>query len=216
MELQLNQPNPNNITAFVLGNGKSRLEINHHALKPHGVVFACNAIYREFEPDYLVAVDVKMVNEIIAAGYHTKHPVWTNPNKGVTTKKGLNFFNPHRGWSSGPTALMLAIEKGHKHIFIMGFDYEGNNGKFNNVYADTYNYKKSTDTATYHGNWLTQTEKIIKDWNNVSFHRVIPENGYIPDKLRILKNLKHITVKDFHNMYQGTIYNIETNQKSTI
>jgi hypothetical protein len=157
-----------------------------------------------------------MVREIEKSGYQLTNQVWTNPNKGVLKVPNINFFNPHKGWSSGPTALMLAIEKGHKNIFIMGFDYEGHKGKFNNVYADTYNYKKSTDTATYHGNWLTQTEKIIKDWNSVSFHRVIPENGYIPDKLRILKNLKHISVKDFHNMYEGTIYNLETDQKSTI
>jgi hypothetical protein len=33
-----------------------------------------------------------MVNEIIAAGYHKKHQVWTNPNKGIQTKHHINFF----------------------------------------------------------------------------------------------------------------------------
>lgn len=208
--------NPSNEIAFVLGNGKSRSTLNHHALMPYGVVFACNAMYREFEPDYLIAVDVKMVNEIVASGYHKKHPVWTNPNKGITSKKGLNFFNPHRGWSSGPTALVFAAERGHKHIFIFGFDYEGIQGKFNNIYADTYNYKKSTDSATYHGNWLSQTERIIRDHRSVNFTRVIPDNGFIPEKLKNLKNLSHMTYSEFKAYYPDCIYDQENLQKSTI
>ena len=208
--------NPSNEIAFVLGNGNSRLVLNHNALMPYGVVFACNAMYREFEPDYLIAVDVKMVNEIVASGYHKRHSVWTNPNKGITSKKGLNFFNPHRGWSSGPTALMFAVERGHKHIFIFGFDYEGARGKFNNVYADTYNYKKSTDTATYHGNWLNQTERIMRDYKSVNFTRVISENGFIPEKLKNLKNLSHLTYKEFQIHYPDCIYNTENAQKTII
>jgi hypothetical protein len=58
-----------------------------------GVVYGCNAQYREYNPHYLIAVDVKMVNEIVAAGYHKTHQVWTNPNKGIQTKVGINFFS---------------------------------------------------------------------------------------------------------------------------
>ena len=216
MELQLKQQNPNNEVAFVLGNGTSRTRLNHSALKPHGTVFACNAIYREFEPDFLIAVDVKMVNEIIASGYHTSHSVWTNPNKGITSKKSINFFSPHKGWSSGPTALNFAAERGHKDVYIFGFDYEGLSGKLNNVYADTYNYKKSTDSATYYGNWLNQTEKIIREFKNTRFYRVIQTGSFIPDKLSILKNVKHITYEEFEKSYPGTIYSTENDQKSTI
>ena len=212
----MKQQNPSNEPAFVLGNGKSRLILNHAALKPLGTVFACNAIYREFDPDYLIAVDVKMVNEIINSGYHKEHSVWTNPNKGVISKKGINFFAPHKGWSSGPTALNFAVEKGHKDVYIFGFDYQGINGKLNNVYADTYNYKKSTDTATYHGNWLNQTEKIIREFKNIRFFRVVQPGDFIPDKLTNYKNLKHITYEEFNKLYPGTIYSTENDQKSTI
>ena len=96
MELQLKQPQQSD-PAFVLGNGVSRLSIDTNYLLRTGTVYGCNAIYRECEPHYLIAVDVKMINEIITAGYHKNHAVWTNPNKGVTTKHGINFFNPHNG-----------------------------------------------------------------------------------------------------------------------
>jgi hypothetical protein len=198
MEPQLNLQQ-NNI-AFVLGNGKSRLEINAADLLSKGKVYGCNAQYREYNPHYLIAVDAKMVNEIVESGYHNTHQVWTNLTKGIKNREGLNFFSPSRGWSSGPTALLMAAEAGYKDIYILGFDFQGIGGKLNNVYADTTNYRSSTDNATYFGNWLHQTEWIIREYKHVNFYRVINKNGFIPDKLNSkLKNLKHIDYKDFKN-----------------
>ena len=212
------QPNPDNNKeiAFVLGNGKSRLNINLEALKAHGTVFGCNALYREFEPDHLVAVDVKMINEIIASGYHKNHSVWTNPNKGINSKSNINFFSPHKGWSSGPTALWFACSLSYKNIYIFGFDYQGSEGKFNNVYADTFNYKKSSDSATFFGNWLNQTERTIKEYKNINFFRVIEEGWFIPDKLVGLPNLQHITFEKFEEKVSGCIYNDKIAQKHII
>jgi len=202
--------------AFVLGNGTSRLSLKHNNLLDKGTVYACNAIYREFEPHYLVAVDVKMVNEIVASGYHKSHTVWTNPNKGIGTKHYLNFFNPHKGWSSGPTALWLACGHGYKEIFIFGFDYSGANGRFNNIYADTYNYKKSSDVATFHGNWLSQTEKTIREYKNIKFYRVINPGDFIPDQLGVqLQNLKHMTYDEFGNRFIDCV-NVSENLQKTI
>jgi len=212
----LKQHQPNN-PAFILGNGKSRLTIDPKSLLPLGTVYGCNAQYREFDPHFLIAVDVKMVNEIIAAGYHKTHSVWTNSNKGISSKHGINFFNPHKGWSSGPTALWFACTQGHKEVYILGFDYLGENGKFNNVYADTYNYKKSSDTATFYGNWLSQTEKVIKEFNKVKFYRVINQGDFRPDKLGpTLPNLNHITYDDLAKKFPATIYTIENDQKTII
>lgn len=199
----MKQHQPNN-HAFVLGNGKSRLAINARSLLDIGTVYACNAVYREFSPHFLVAVDVKMVNEIVKSNYHLHNDVWTNPNKSLTTKEGLNFFHPHRGWSSGPTALVLAASKGHKNIYILGFDYEGIDGKVNNVYSDTENYRKSTEPATYFGNWLTQTAKVIKEFKNVNFYRVTSDSGFIPDKLKNISNLYHITYEKFIEQFKLT------------
>jgi hypothetical protein len=165
---------------------------------------ACNAVYREFSPHFLVSVDVKMINEIVEHGYHVTNEVWTNPNKSIKNIEHLNFFNPHKGWSSGPTALWLAASKDMQAIYILGFDYEGVNGKVNNVYADTKNYRSSRETATFYGNWLNQTYTVIKEFKATNFIRVIPAGGFIPDKLKLLPNLNHITyekfVKDFPNI----------------
>lgn len=214
---QVKQSNQQNNVAFVLGNGTSRLSLNHNTLLDKGIVYACNAMYREFEPHYLIAVDVKMVNEIVASGYNKTHAVWTNPNKGISTKQHLNLFNPHKGWSSGPTALWFASEQGHRDIYLFGFDFQGLQGRFNNVYADTYNYKKTSDTATFHGNWLTQTERTIKDFRHTQYYRVINPGDFVPDQLGIqVKNIKHITYDEFNSRYPGCTYTAETVQKTTI
>ncbi len=190
-------------TAFVLGNGTSRASVKSQELKTFGKVYGCNALYRTFDPDYLIAVDVKMVLEINKAGYQHKHNVWTNPNKSYQKMSNLNFFQPSKGWSSGPTALWLASQHGYEKIFILGFDYKGldEGKKLNNMYSDTVNYKKSTEGATFFGNWLRQTVSVIKDNPNIMLYRVIASDNYIPEELNKFVNVEHITTDTFKKIY---------------
>jgi hypothetical protein len=185
--------------AFVLGNGKSRLNIKVKKLRKHGAIYGCNALYREFDPDCLIAVDPKMIIEICDAGYQKQHQVWTNPNTRYTKYQNLNFFKNPRGWSSGPTALLKACTDGHQEIFILGFDYYGIGDYFNNVYADTKNYKRSTDTATFYGNWMRQTETVMKEYPYVKFFRVIDGNVKRIVEWDVINNFRHTT---YDEMYQ--------------
>jgi len=190
-------------TAFVLGNGVSRAPVSVEQLTQHGKIYGCNALYRTFAPDYLVAVDIKMVLEIAKAGYQHHHPVWTNPNRTYEKITNLNYFSPSKGWSSGPTALWLASQHQYERIYILGFDYRGTNeGKqFNNMYADTVNYKKSTDSATFFGNWLRQTVSVLKDNPNIDFVRVIAPDNCCPVELNKFNNLTTITVEEFKKIF---------------
>ena len=190
-----------NKTAFVLGNGTSRKSIDLNQLKEHGTVYGCNALYREFEPDYLVAVDTKMVLEINKTGYQHSHTVWTNSNRAFNGMNGFKFFNPSKGWSSGPTALWLASTHDTQDIYILGFDYQGLDDKLNNVYADTINYKKSHERATFHGNWLKQTVTTCQKFDKKRYIRVLGDNLFIPKEFSKLHNLTHITVEEFKNTF---------------
>ena len=188
-------------TAFVLGNGTSRKSIDLTQLKEQGTVYGCNALYREFDPDYLVAVDTKMILEINKAGYQHSHNVWTNPNRAYHQMNGFNFFNPSKGWSSGPTALWLASTHNTQNIYIIGFDYQGINNKINNIYADTPNYKRSHEKATYHGNWLKQTVITCQSFPQKRYIRVVEEDPYIPKEFSKIDNLSHITVEKFKKSF---------------
>lgn len=212
------QPKPQHKKiAFVLGNGVSRLAANLSVLKTHGTIYGCNALYREFEPDHLIAVDVKMVNEIIDSDYHKTHSVWTNKNKGVKTFENINVLNPHKGWSSGPTALWLSTLHGHNEIYILGFDYQGINGKVNNVYTGTPNYKKEGQPATFFGNWSSQTERVMNENPQIMFYRVYQEPLFLPTNLREkIENFENISYRVLESKFPGCTYVDKIDQKSTI
>lgn len=186
--------------AFVLGNGTSRKNLDLEKLKSKGKIYGCNALYREFTPDYLIAVDVKMILEINQYKWQYDNIVYTNPNKAYNKMRHLNFFNPSKGWSSGPTALWLASQHKYDEIYIIGFDFQGlDNGKvLNNIYADTRNYKKANERATYFGNWLRQTRTVLIENPKIKYFRVIQPDNFCPPELNTVDNLKTISYDIFY------------------
>jgi len=194
-----------NKVSFVIGNGTSRKTINLETLKGLGKIYACNAVYRDFSPHYLIAVDQKMILEINKSGYQNKNEVWTNPNRAYDNLKNFNFFKPSKGWSSGPTALWLASKHSYNKIYILGFDFKGlkNGSKFNNIYADTKNYKKSTDGATFFGNWMRQTISVIKENKDIKYIHVCGNESYSSEDLEKIDNYSKIQVKDFKLLFNA-------------
>ena len=49
-----------NEPAFIIGNGPSRKDFNLKRLIGQGCTFGCNAIYRDFMPDFIFSVDTQM------------------------------------------------------------------------------------------------------------------------------------------------------------
>ena len=50
--------------AFIIGNGQSRQEFDLKSLRGKGTTYGCNAVYRDFTPDYLVSLDRNISQEI--------------------------------------------------------------------------------------------------------------------------------------------------------
>jgi len=195
-------------TAFVVGNGTSRKPISLEALKQYGPIYACNAVYRDFRPDYLVAVDAKMVLEICKTGWQKHNKVYTNHNKQLNDIQGLNILNPSKGWSSGPTALDLASDHGHSPIYLLGFDFKGTTGtgkgddKVNNLYAGTFNYKRENDPATYFSNWELQVGIICQRNHTKRYIRVVAEGDkFLPGSLKNFTNLSHVKIEEFQKIF---------------
>lgn len=188
--------------AFMIGNGKSRLDYNINCLKKYGKTYGCNALYRDMIPDYLVSVDTNMLAEIIEADVYNKTEVWTNPRKANEKYKQANFFRPGRGWSSGPTALWMASEHKYDAIYILGFDYASIDKKLNNVYGSTPNYKDKNAVYTFFGNWERQTMETITKHKHISYVRVLTEKyTFVPDKLAHIDNLSHINIFEFKEKF---------------
>ena len=61
---------------FCIGNGESRIGYDLEKLRPHGKIYGCNAIYRDFMPDVLTAVDHGIMHEVYHAGIAQKIPCY--------------------------------------------------------------------------------------------------------------------------------------------
>lgn len=180
----------NDNIAFVLGNGISRIPFKIDQLKSKGIVYACNAVYRSDTPHHLIAVDPKMIIEIVNSKYHKDNSVYTYLNDRTKEYSDINFVENIQGWSSGPTALWLASEKSYNKIYILGFDFTGlhQNTKQNNIFAGTSNYRSKENRATIFGNWLRQTEYTIAKHPTISYVRIKTKDNYSNNKLNNFAN----------------------------
>lgn len=179
---------------FVLGNGRSRLSIGLDDIKTHGRVYGCNALYRDFTPDVLVATDPGIAQEIEHSGYALKNEFYTRqPNINL----GSKLIPDHHGFSSGPVAVKIAAQRAHEVIYLIGFDLQGKAGKQNNIYSGTENYRKTDDKETFYGNWVNQLAQIFREHPNQKFVRLVPRDGIVP--VQWLSCTNHITqwVDDF-------------------
>jgi len=190
-------------TAFVLGNGISRLAVDLSVLKQRGTVYGCNALYREFAPDVLISTDKGIAHTIQHAGYARDHVMYTRkPLPGLCARSvPQNYF----GFSSGPIAVGIAAIDKHLAVYLIGFDMGPTAGnRFNNVYADTEFYKKSSSNPTYSGNWVRQLVTVARDFEKVSFHRVVGETTADIAELQGIKNMRHMPMTDFLNRINNT------------
>ena len=158
----------------------------------------------------------KMINEIGESDYAVKNEVWSNfnhqYNKNPKILNHVQWFKPSLGWSSGPTALKMAADKGFDTIYILGFDYQGHTRdskrkgfQLNNMFKDSRNYKRSVDEATFFGNWMNQTKRVLQDYPKIQFHRVVPNTGFKPHDLEFNKNFTNLDIEQFIKIHNLTV-----------
>jgi hypothetical protein len=189
--------------AFVLGNGVSRQQIDLNLLKTLGKVYGCNAIYREFTPDVLISTDLPISTRIQQDGYSQQNLHFT--------RKPLHGFGAYKiaqqyfGYSSGPVAVGQAALDGATAIYLVGFDMGPTRvGRFNNIYADTEFYKKSSAVPTFTGNWVRQIKQIAKDFPKTSFFRIVGDTTSDLADLKAIPNMLHMPMEDFQNRINNT------------
>lgn len=182
--------------AFVLGNGISRLALDLNQLKQHGKIYGCNALCREFAPDVLVSTDRGISQAIQNSGYAQNHTMYTRkPLPGLGARSvPQSYF----GFSSGPIAAALAALDQHLAIYLIGFDMGPTaSNRFNNVYADTEFYKKSSSLPTFTGNWVRQIVTVCRDFPETSFYRVMGDTSAQVPEFKSVGNLTTVNITDF-------------------
>ena len=184
--------------AFVLGNGVSRQAVDLTALKTLGTTYGCNAIYREFVPDVLISTDTPISERIQHEGYSQTHVHYTR--KPLSDSGARRIAQKYFGYSSGPVAVGQAAIDGATAVYLIGFDLgPTRTGRFNNCYADTEFYKKSSANPTFTGNWVRQLQTIMKDYPKTSFFRVVGDTTAEVRELLAIPNLAHMQMAIFQN-----------------
>jgi len=184
--------------AFVLGNGVSRQVVDLTQLKSLGTTYGCNAIYCEFVPDVLISTDTPISERIQSEGYGQTHIHYTR--KPLPDSGSRRITQKYFGFSSGPVAVGQAAIDGATAIYLVGFDMgPTRNGRFNNCYADTEFYKKSSANPTFTGNWVNQLKTITRDFPKTSFFRITGDTTAEIRDLLGVANLAHMTMADFQN-----------------
>ena len=198
--------NTNTGFACVIGNGTSRKDfdlrpvINHqggHLGKSKLETYGCNALYRNYAPDFLIVTSREIAKEISVTDYAKNNLVLTRSQQ---VRQYPNMFHliPYDTFTdAGTTALRVACFDGHSKIYLLGFDGQHDPTKNNNIYAGTPGYQSATDFVDS-TNWINHTAEVINTYSNVDFVRVMRHADYpLPEAWKYCTNLRTISFRDF-------------------
>jgi hypothetical protein len=136
--------------AFIIGNGKSRDGFDLEQLRKHGTIYGCNALYRDFEPDYLIAIDDAITEEIRNSDFPEEKFIYPTFEEQFEHPE----FNPFTRLRSnaGMNAMIEALRHGHRELICIGFDFIIQNDLATaNVYEGTECYGRETMTSLADG-----------------------------------------------------------------
>jgi len=185
--------------AYIIGNGPSRKGFDLTQLKSSGQTYGCNALYRDFIPDYLFCVDAKMSIELDNERVQDKCWVYT-PSIEVGRHPGFVLIPNNTHTISGNQAIWTATVHGHREIYLLGFDFrEYGANQLNNIYQDSENYGERNNDTIFEG-WLKWFRDLLKKRPYCNF-TIVHDNP--PDYLNYLQtgtdmgNSKIINYKEF-------------------
>jgi hypothetical protein len=190
--------------AVVFGNGISRQKFNPKLLvdRPLSAIpskvlrtYGCNAIYRDFIPDFLVTTNKEVLDDIEAKGifYRTR----------LFVSRFLNHWNHNRYYNipqdppfnAGAVAAYLAAFDEHKKVFLLGFDGIDDPAASYNLYEGTPGYPTQIYSEEY---WVRSMLEVFTAYPDVDFVRVMPEASYrIPEAWKYASNFRQINYNQF-------------------
>ena len=193
--------------AVVIGNGPNRLTFDLNLLKkPQGLLgsktvqtYGCNALYRDFTPDFLVASgDNGIISEIATSNFVNNNIVYTN-NLHLLEHPGKFYLTPYDPYAdAGTAAAYIAAFDGHTKIYLLGFDGHALDEHNHNVYADTNGYDAKWNFEIDHNKWVQNRKQLFDVYDDVDFVWVTPfGRNLIPEDLKWCGNYRQISFRDF-------------------
>ena len=194
-------------TACVIGNGPSRLQFDLETIGRQMTTYGCNALYRDYIPNYLISMDFNMVDEILKKDIHRRCNFYTqhvnNIDKLAEDGEPINFFWGFRETNdSGNSALRLALQHDNAIVYMIGFDYGNGGSDLPNVYSGTPNYCNGhmyPAASMKTSEWRQRLHRILKDHTDKKVIRVNGNNKSfdIPHE-----HYDEITPEQFKEIYE--------------
>lgn len=170
------------VRANIVGNGKSREDMNLVHIAKKGPIYGCNALYRDFMGyKKLIVMDDGMKEEINRKNIPRAEFI-----------QGAELFEPieYKPWmrrnNTGVLAMKKAIKDGYNNLYLYGMDFLFDDRSFvmSNIYEGTENYTQDTmaryvDTYNRYLYFLWFVEKN----KDIDFTVVLPYAGTVLKEL---------------------------------
>lgn len=190
----------NKLIVWTIGNGQSRENFALNQISD--LVIGCNAIHRDHTCDEYVAVDRRMVDEILRNDANKGKPIYTRDDwlekysscKTVLPLPPIPFTGPNKSdqafhWNSGPYAVLVAALKNPSKIKMLGFDLWSKTSFVNNIYKGTPNYAGAHDRRITPDFWIYQLKRLFDHFSTIEFVQVQPKDWRMPEQWKHTKNL---------------------------
>ena len=174
---------------FLIGNGKSRVNFDLERLRGIGTIIGCNALYREFTPDLLVAIDAKMLREIKISKYGDTNTVLIPKNRTVDVPSAMVWKSERFNTTGCFTMKLISELMKPSKCYMLGMD-----GFPGNVYDHTINYAANT-LQNFNG-VLNYYMGVLKANHNTVFINVNEKDAW-PKEAHDTGKYEYITYDEF-------------------
>ena len=180
---------------FLLGNGTSRAQFDLERLRSIGTIIGCNAIFRDFSPDILLAIDAKMLRELKDSNYAEENFCILPGNRSIGVPGALHWrterFNTTGCFGMRMVQQLMQPTK----CYMLGMD-----GYAGNVYDGSKNYpvnslQNFTGINSFYMKVLTVPSETI-------FYNVNVKDEW-PKEAHETGNYKFITYDEFEKTVMG-------------
>ena len=212
---------------FCIGNGESRQGFDLEKLRQYGTIYGCNAIYRDFMPDVLTAVDHGIMHEIYHAGVAQKIPCyfrdWTKVP--AMTYESMLYSGADKVEADEHLKYVLkSNDRGDSKEYVMhGSNIQGivnmikrepNKFKKDIMYLE----KKEINHATIKVSWIKEPDHSVS-LTDIMTEKGKPRDhgwacgasaGYVaihrekPDEVYLIGHDLHSATNKVNNLYKGT------------
>lgn len=181
------------VPAIIIGNGPSRALFNlQHLTKGNVQTYGCNALYRDFAPDFLVTTKT-IASEIAISEYSQKHIVYADLATLINHPENFYLIPHNPSVDAGTTAAYIAAFDGHTKIYLLGFDGQDTPGFNYNVYCDTKGYNSKHAEVTDE-KWVENRRDLFFAYPDVDFVWVTSNGKYtVPERLKHCHNMRQIS-----------------------